>query len=172
MDRGELVSDQLVCEMVAERLRQPDCAKGCILDGFPRTVSQAEWLDRYLLEGKPFGAQPPQPPIVIQLGVEYNFLLQRLTGRRTCPTCGRIYNIYFQPPRVAGVCDIEGAVLETRRDDREEVIMKRLKAYEQQTLPLADYYRRRGRLLEVDGDLAPDDVTAEALKAIENGNRL
>jgi adenylate kinase len=104
--------------------------------------------------------------------VEYNFLLQRLTGRRTCPTCGRIYNIYFQPPRVAGVCDIEGAVLETRRDDREEVIMKRLKAYEQQTLPLADYYRRRGRLLEVDGDLAPDDVTAEALKAIENGNRL
>ena len=109
---------------------------------------------------------------MIQLGVEYNFLLQRLTGRRTCPTCGRIYNIYFQPPRVAGVCDIEGAVLETRRDDREEVIMKRLKAYEQQTLPLADYYRRRGRLLEVDGDLAPDDVTAEALKAIENGNRL
>jgi adenylate kinase len=172
MDRGELVSDQLVCEMVAERLRQPDCAKGCILDGFPRTVSQAEWLDRYLLEGKPFGTQQPQPPIVIQLGVEYNFLLQRLTGRRTCPTCGRIYNIYFQPPRVAGVCDIEGAVLETRRDDREEVIMKRLKAYEQQTLPLADYYRRRGRLLEVDGDLAPDDVTAEALKAIENGNRL
>ena len=172
MDRGELVSDQLVCEMVAERLRQPDCAKGCILDGFPRTVSQAEWLDRYLLEGKPFGAQPPQPPIVIQLGVEYNFLLQRLTGRRTCPTCGRIYNIYFQPPRVAGVCDIEGAVLETRRDDREAVIMKRLKAYEQQTLPLADYYRRRGRLLDVNGDLAPDDVTAEALKAIKNGNCL
>ncbi len=172
MDRGELVSDQLVCEMVAERLRQSDCAKGCILDGFPRTVSQAEWLDRYLLEGKSFGAQPPKPPIVIQLGVEYNFLLQRLTGRRTCPTCGRIYNIYFQPPRVAGVCDIEGAALETRRDDREEVIIERLKAYEKQTLPLADYYRRRGRLLEVDGDLAPDDVTAEALKAIENGNRL
>jgi len=171
MDRGELVSDQLVCDMVAERLRQPDCAKGCILDGFPRTVSQAEWLDKYL-EGKSFAAQPAKPPIVIQLGVEYNSLLQRLTGRRTCPTCGRIYNIYLQPPRVAGVCDIDGAVLDTRRDDREEVIIERLKAYEQQTLPLADYYRRRGRLLEVDGDLAPDDVTAEALKAIENGNRL
>jgi adenylate kinase len=169
MDRGELVSDQLVCDMVAERLRQPDCAKGCILDGFPRTVSQAEWLDQYLQEGKFFDAKPP---IVIQLGVEYNSLLQRLTGRRTCPTCGRIYNIYLQSPRVAGVCDIDGAVLTTRRDDREEVIIERLKAYEQQTLPLADYYRRRGRLLEVDGDLAPDDVTAGALKAIENGNRL
>ena len=172
MDRGELVSDQLVCDMVAIRLRQPDCAKGCILDGFPRTVSQAEWLDQYLLEGKFFDGPPPKPPIVIQLGVEYNSLLQRLTGRRTCPTCGRIYNIYLQPPRVAGVCDIDGAVLGTRRDDREEVIIERLKAYEQQTLPLADYYRHRGRLLEVAGDLAPDDVTAEALKAIENGNRL
>ena len=169
MDRGELVSDQLVCDMVAERLRHSDCAKGCILDGFPRTVSQAEWLDQYL-ESK--FAQPAKPPIVIQLGVEYNSLLQRLTGRRTCPTCGRIYNIYLQPPRVAGVCDIDGGVLHTRRDDREEVIIERLKAYEQQTLPLADYYRRGGRLLEVAGDLAPDDVTAEALKAIENGNRL
>jgi adenylate kinase len=169
MDRGELVSDRLVCDMAAERLRQPDCAKGCILDGFPRTVSQAQWLDEYLLESKLY--QTTQP-VVIQLRVEYNSLLQRLTGRRTCPTCGRIYNIYFQPPRVAGVCDVDGAVLETRRDDREEVIIERLKAYEQQTLPLADYYRRRGRLLEVNGDLAPDDVTAEALKAIENGNRL
>jgi adenylate kinase len=168
MNRGELVSDQLVCDMVAERLRQPDCSEGCILDGFPRTVAQAEWLDRFLLEGKLFEAQP----IVIQLGVEYNSLLQRLTGRRTCPTCGRIYNIYLQPPRVGGVCDVDGAGLETRRDDREEVIIERLKAYEQQTLPLADYYRRRGRLLDVNGDLAPDDVTAEALKAIKNGNCL
>jgi adenylate kinase len=172
MDRGELVPDQLVCDMVADRLRQPDCAKGCILDGFPRTVSQAEWLDQYL-EGKFSDAgQQPKPPIVIQLRVEYNFLLQRLTGRRTCPTCGRIYNIYLQSPRVAGICDVESSVLETRRDDREEVIVERLKTYEQQTLPLADYYRHRGRLLEVDGGLAPDDVTAEALKAIENGNRL
>jgi len=171
MDRGELVSDQLVCDMVADRLGRPDCARGCILDGFPRTVSQAEWLDLYLA-GKSFDAQPPQPPIVIQLGVEYNFLLQRLTGRRTCPTCGRIYNIYLQPPRVAGVCDVDGTALETRRDDREEVIIERLKAYEQQTLPLADYYRHHGRLLEVNGDLAPDEVTAAALKAIENGNRL
>ncbi len=169
MDRGELVSDRLVCDMVAERLQRPDCADGSILDGFPRTVSQAEWLDRFLAESKLFGEQPP---IVIQLGVEYNSLLKRLTGRRSCPTCGRIYNIYFQPPRVAGVCDVDGTVLETRRDDREEVIIERLKAYEQQTLPLADYYRGRGRLLEVNGDLAPDEVTAEALKAIENGNRL
>jgi adenylate kinase len=169
MDRGELVSDGLVCDMVAERLQRPDCAQGCILDGFPRTVSQAEWLDRYLMDNKLFLSQPP---IVIQLAVEYNSLLQRLTGRRTCPACGRIYNIYLQPPRVANVCDVDGSALETRRDDREDVIIERLKAYERQTLPLADYYRQRGRLLDVNGDLAPDDVTAEALKAIENGNRL
>jgi len=172
MERGGLVPDELVCDMVGERLQQPDCAAGCILDGFPRTVTQAEWLDRHL-EGKFFDTQKRQlSPIVIQLMVEYNFLLQRLTGRRTCPTCGRIYNIYLQPSRIAGVCDIDGTALETRRDDREDVITERLKAYEQQTLPLAEYYRRRGRLLEINGDLAPDKVTAAALKAIENGNRL
>jgi len=172
MESGNLVPDELVYGMVAERLSQQECAAGSILDGFPRTVSQAEWLDSYL-EGKCVDEKGrPLAPIVIQLTVEYNSLWQRLSGRRTCPTCGRIYNIYLQPPRVAGVCDVDGAVLETRRDDREEVIKERLKAYETQTLPLVEYYRRRGRLLEVNGDLPPEEVTAEALKAIENGHRL
>ena len=172
MERGELVSDELVCDMVADRLQQADCVRGFILDGFPRTVQQAKWLDGHL-EGRFVDCeQQPLAPIVIQLTVEYNSLWQRLTGRRTCPTCGRIYNIYLQPPRVAGVCDIDGAALETRRDDHEEVIAERLKAYETQTLPLVDYYRKRGRLLEVNGDLSPEKVTAEALKAIENGHRL
>ncbi len=170
MERGDLVPDELVYGMVAERLKLADCQSGCIFDGFPRTVAQAEWLDRYL-EGKFVDARErPLAPVVIQLTVEYNSLWQRLTGRRSCPTCGRIYNIYLQPPRVAGVCDVDGTALETRRDDREEVITERLKAYETQTLPLVDYYRRRGRLLEINGDLLPADVTAEALKAIEHGH--
>jgi adenylate kinase len=170
MERGDLVPDELVYGMVAERLKLADCLSGCIFDGFPRTVAQAGWLDRYL-EGKFVDAgERPLAPVVIQLTVEYNSLWQRLTGRRSCPTCGRIYNIYLQPPRVAGFCDVDGTALETRRDDREEVITERLKAYETQTLPLVDYYRRRGRLLEINGDLLPAGVTAEALKAIEHGH--
>ena len=95
-----------------------------------------------------------QSPVVVSMRVEYNSLLQRLTGRRTCPTCGRIYNVYFQPPRVEGVCDVDGANLVTRPDDREEVVSERLKTYERQTLPLVDYYRAQGRLQEVNGDQA------------------
>jgi adenylate kinase len=178
MDKGELVPDQLVCEMVAERLRQPDCAPGFILDGFPRTVAQAEWLDS-LLKDEFFEKLYAGPPVVVNIRVGYNQLLRRLTGRRTCPTCGRIYNVYFQPPRVADTCDVDGSKLVTRKDDSEAVIAERLKAYERQTLPLIDYYRRQGRLREVDGEHAPDQVAAETLRAIEveavaggDGNRL
>lgn len=173
MGRGELVPDELVCEMVAGRLAKPDCDRGFILDGFPRTVKQAEWLDGYLAK-KIFDKQngTTLPPIVIQVKVEYNSLLQRLTGRRSCPTCGRIYNVHFQPPRVADICDVDGTALATRPDDRESVVAERLKEYEAKTLPLADYYRAKGRLQEVDGDKPVEAVTAAVLKAIENGHRL
>jgi adenylate kinase len=171
MDKGELVPDQLVCDMVADRLRQADCAQGFILDGFPRTVAQAEWLDG-LLKGEFFEKRCAVAPLVLNIQVGYNQLLRRLTGRRTCPTCGRIYNVYFQPPRVADTCDVDGSKLVTRKDDSEEVIAERLKAYERQTLALIDYYRRQERLREVDGDQAPDQVTAETFRTIENGNRL
>ena len=164
MDRGELVPDELVCDMVAARLAQPDCARGFILDGFPRTVKQAEWLDRLLAKS----AAPAPPPVVISLKVDYNGVLRRLAGRRSCPACGRIYNVYFQPPRVPDVCDVDGSKLVARQDDSEAVISERLKAYEKQTLPLADYYRRRGRLREVSGDASVEQVTAEILKAIEH----
>jgi adenylate kinase len=171
MERGELVPDSLVCNMVANRLMQADCARGFILDGFPRTVPQAEWLDSFL-SGKVFENQAcaKLPPVVVEIAVGYNQLLRRLTGRRTCPTCGRIYNVYFQPPRVADVCDVDGAKLVTRKDDSEEVISERLKAYERQTLPLTDYYRAKGRLQVIDGDRDPDTVTAETLNAIEHGH--
>ncbi len=173
MDKGELVPDQLVCDMVAERLSRPDCARGFILDGFPRTVAQAEWLDSFLT-GELAGRQPAAkvPPVVVNIVVGYNQLMRRLTGRRSCPTCGRIYNIYFQPPRVDEICDVDGTKLITRRDDREEVISQRLKAYEAQTLPLVEYYRRQGRLREVKGEEPVDAVNAAVLGAIEHGDRL
>jgi len=164
MDRGELVPDELVCDMVAARLAQSDCVRGFILDGFPRTVKQAEWLDGLLAKS----AAPAPAPVVISLKVDYNDVLRRLAGRRSCPACGRIYNVYFQPPRVPDVCDVDGSKLVARQDDSEAVISERLKAYEKQTLPLADYYRRRGRLREVSGDASVEQVTAEILKAIEH----
>jgi adenylate kinase len=172
MDRGELVPDDLVNNMVAERLSRPDTARGFILDGYPRTVAQAQWLDGYLAT-KTFENQGDRKlhPVVINIGVGYNQLLRRLTGRRSCPTCGRIYNVYFQPPRVADLCDVDGAKLVTRRDDCEEVISERLKAYERQTLPLADFYRAKGQLVEVNGEQDMNAVTAAVLKVID-GHRL
>lgn len=137
MERGDLVPDELVCQMVARRLAVPDCALGFILDGFPRTVGQAEWLDKHLAELHFFETEKGRMrPVVIQLVVEYNQLLRRLTGRRTCPACGRIYNVFTTPPETEGVCDMDGTSLVTRKDDREEVIAERLKNYEEQTLSL------------------------------------
>jgi adenylate kinase len=176
MERGDLVPDELVCDMVADRLQQADCARGFILDGFPRTVRQAEWLDGQLEKmraGKDEqGRQACAPPVVIRLVVEYNQLLQRLTGRRSCPTCGLIYNVYYQPPKVQGICDVDGTPLVQRRDDTEVVIAERLKAYEQLTLPLVDYYGSRGRLIEVNGDQPVEAVAAQVFGALENVNRL
>ena len=174
MEQGQLVGDQLVCEMVADRIAQPDCTTGFILDGFPRTVKQAQWLDRHLAQKHYFetGEGCRKQPIVIQLTVEYNDLLRRLTGRRTCPTCGRIYNAYTsQKPLVEGVCDLDGSTLVTRNDDCEEVIVERLKNYEAQTLRLVNYYERRKRRHAVNGSVPErDTITAEACKAIEHGD--
>jgi adenylate kinase len=173
MGRGELVPDDLVNAMVADRLSQTDCDRGCILDGFPRTVPQAKWLDNHL-KTKFFDKERgcALPPIVIEIKIEYNVLLQRLTGRRSCPTCGRIYNVHYQPPRVNGICDVDGSKLVIRPDDREEVIVERLKEYEKKTRPLVEYYEASGRLRIVNGDQPVDVVAADILRAIENGNRL
>jgi len=161
MERGELVSDELVNAMVGARLSQRDAQRGFILDGYPRTVAQAEWLDRELQGGR--------PPVVISVGVSYNQLLQRLTGRRSCPVDGRIYNVYFQPPQKEGVCDLCGTQLFQRADDTEEVISERLKSYERQTVPLVDYYRRQGRLRGINGELPVEQVTEQIFRAIEGG---
>ena len=169
MAGGELVPDTLVCDMVADRLRQPDCERGFILDGFPRTAAQAGWLDA-LLEHEFFDNTQRGRclPIVIGIDVDYNQLLLRISGRRSCPTCGRIYNVHFQPARVDEVCDIEGAKLVTRNDDRLEVIGPRLAAYQEQTAPVADYYQRTGRLISVNGDLPMDDVTEQIYRILED----
>jgi adenylate kinase len=169
MARGELVPDDLVCNMVALRLREADCVPGFILDGFPRTASQAGWLDAFL-EHEFFDNSHAGNclPIVIRIDVDYNRLTERLTGRRTCQANGHIYNVYSQPPRVADVCDIDGSPLVTRNDDREEVIRERLKAYDLQTRPVAEYYQQKGRLVSVNGDLPVEQVTGQMYWVIEH----
>jgi adenylate kinase len=169
MARGGLVSDDLVCEMVRLRLLDPDCRRGYILDGFPRTAAQAEWLDALLEHALFDNSRPTRAwPIVIQLKVDYNQLLLRITGRRSCPTCGRIYNVHSQPPLVDEVCDIEGTKLVARNDDRLEVIEPRLRAYEERTRAVADYYLRTARLIAVNGDQPMDDVTVQIFKILED----
>jgi adenylate kinase len=169
MDRGQLVSDDLVCEMVRVRLAQPDCKRGYVLDGFPRTAAQAGWLDA-LLDDQLFDNSRATRawPIVIRLDVDYNQLLLRITGRRSCPTCGRIYNVHLQPPAVDEVCDIDGTKLMTRNDDRFEVIQPRIQAYQEQTRPVADYYQRTGRLVSIDGDRPMDIVTEDIFRILED----
>jgi adenylate kinase len=169
MARGELVSDDLVCEMVRLRLKEPDCKRGYVLDGFPRTAAQAGWLDA-LLDDQVFDNPRPTRawPIVIRLDVDYNQLLLRITGRRSCPTCGRIYNVHFQPALVDEICDLDGSKLVTRNDDSLEVIQPRLAAYQEQTFPVAEYYQRTGRLISVNGDLPMDEVTAQIFRILED----
>ena len=163
MARGELVPDNLVCDMVAGRLSKADCNRGFILDGFPRTAAQALWLDQFFDNSK-----AKCLPIVIRMDVDYNQLLRRLTGRRTCSANGHIFNVYFQPPRTEGVCDIDGSPLILRNDDREEVISERLKAFELQTKPVVEYYQQRSRLEVVNGDLPVDEVTEEVFRTIDS----
>jgi adenylate kinase len=177
MGRGELVPDELMYGIVACRLRECDCERGFVLDGFPRTAAQAGWLDAFL-EKEVFdksknsknAAADKCPPVVIQLLVDYNQLLLRLTGRRSCPTCGRLYNIHLQPPRVDELCDLDGSKLVIRDDDRREVIAGRLEAYEHQTKPVADYYRLQRRLVAVNADRPVDDVTAQIFGIIDRHN--
>lgn len=157
--RGELVPDHLVLGMVEERLSQLDCAHGFLFDGFPRTLPQAQQLDR-LVESKGFGK-----PLVIEFCVSPEQLFQRLAGRWTCPVGGETYNQFDAPPKVAGTCDRDGAKLVQRPDDRPEVVRDRLASYERQTKPLAEYYRRLGALEVVDAGKSVDEVS-RALNAI------
>ena len=168
MSQGRLVPDDLVNDMVADRLVQPDTKRGYILDGYPRTLNQAEWLDDYITqdhgeaaepESAALGLLPKLPVVAIHLMVDEQVLLERITGRRISPT-GNIYNIYTNPPKVEGICDIDGGVLTQRSDDREEVFRERMRAFEGLTAPVIEYYRTHGnRFAEVEGDRSLDDVS-------------
>ncbi len=153
MSQGKLVPDDLVNQMVAARLQEPDTEHGYILDGFPRTLNQAEWLDRqlvaYLL-----------PVVAINIVVDERVLLERITGRLTCPLCGTIYNTYSKPPKKDRVCDFDGAALVQRADDTVEVFQERMRSFEQKTTAVIEYYREHGnRFAEVDGGRPIDEVT-------------
>jgi len=153
MERGELVPDDIIMRMVEERLTRPDSLKGFIFDGFPRTIPQAEQLDR-ILERRGFGK-----PLVVEFRVNPETLLHRLSGRWTCSVGGETYNIYERPPKVPGICDNDGGKLVQRSDDRPEVVKERLAAYERQTKPLADYYRKNGVFEMVDGAASVEEVS-------------
>ncbi len=163
MDSGKLVSDQLVNRVVEDRLRRPDCARGVILDGYPRTLEQAQVLEGVL-------AKLSLETVILNLTVDYEIIVRRLGARRSCPVCGTVYNLVSKRPKSVGVCDVEGAALITRDDDKEEVIRRRLAAYDEQTQPLVDFYRARvSRFHEVVGGEAttPEENAASAIRAVE-----
>lgn len=164
MEKGQLVTDELVSQMVAVRLTQPDCARGFILDGFPRTLAQADWLDAHLSHQT--GAAG-LPVVAVRIQVDYTQLLRRITGRRNCPVCGTIYNIYLNPPKVAGICDLEGASLQQRSDDTEECFAGRMETYEKLTAPVIEHYRGQGRFFEVNGDQPVAEVAASIVASVE-----
>jgi adenylate kinase len=162
MHRGELVPDSLVNEMVAVRLQQPDTVKGYILDGFPRTLAQAHWLD-----GRLATQTEALPLVAVSIQVDYNQLLRRISGRRNCPVCQTIYNIYTKPPQRAGFCDVEGAALIQRADDTEKAFAERMRAYAAQTAPVIEHYRELGRFVEVPGDGPIAAIAAGIVSSVE-----
>ncbi|OHB31234.1 MAG: adenylate kinase [Desulfuromonadaceae bacterium GWC2_58_13] len=163
MDAGGLVPDEVVVGIVRERLQKADCAKGFILDGFPRTVLQADALKESLLAlGKDLDA-------VVSLDVDVEALVERLTGRRTCRDCGRGFHVKFDPPLVSGKCDTCGGDLLQRDDDQELTIRHRLEVYSEQTSPLVDYYRSAGLLTAVDGMQEIGVVQDQVLRSLQAG---
>lgn len=161
MDRGELVPDDVTIAMVKERLSRPDCAKGALLDGFPRTPAQAEALSKML------GDLGGRVNVVPYISVPPEILIERLGGRWTCRAEGHVYHQKFNPSKVAGKCDIDGSELYQREDDAPATVENRIRVYLSQTSPLIDYYRQSGLLAEVDGTRPIDQVSVDLLAAIE-----
>lgn len=162
LERGELVPDDIVIGMVEDRIAQPDCASGFVFDGFPRTLRQADDLERICRQHHLGGT------IVLHMVVNPDLLMRRLTGRRICKVGGHIYNIYERPPKRDGVCDIDGSQLIHRPDDSEGVIGERLSAYNHQTQPLVEYYTVRGLLSAVDA-MADADAVTESIAVVLDG---
>lgn len=160
MNRGELVPDDLVIEIATDRLLADDCKNGFLLDGFPRTVYQAEKLDEFL------AAHGQKLDIVIDIEVDKEELITRLTGRRVCKKCGASYHVVNIPPKKEGICDICGGELIQRADDTVETAENRIAVYNEQTMPLVDYYKNSGSIASIDGTIGLDAVFAEIVRAI------
>ena len=162
MDRGDLVPDDVTIEMVKQRLREDDASSGFLLDGFPRTVPQAEVLDDVLRESG------SKIDVVLELVVDDDEVIRRLSGRRTCRTCNHIWHVDFDPPALPGICDLDGGELFQRDDDQPETIANRLAVYAQSTAPLVAYYASRGVLVGIDATGPVDDVTQRAIDALRS----
>jgi adenylate kinase len=160
MEKGALLPDDVVIKVIAERLKQPDCSKGVIFDGFPRTLEQAKALDKY------FGEQNNQVNKAVYIEVKEEDLITRLSGRWTCQQCQSPYHETASPPKKAGICDKCGGTLYQRPDDNLTTIKERLKVYFNQTMPLLDYYKKVGKLLSIDGALDINEVSKLIIKAI------
>lgn len=160
MNAGALVPDELVVDLVKDRLQQDDCKNGFLLDGFPRTIFQAEKLDEFLSENN------QKMDIVINLKVEKEALIKRLTGRRVCKDCGASYHIINVPPKKEGICDACGGELIQRKDDNLETVENRINVYEEQTAPLIGYYKEAGSLVDFNGEASLDEVFDAIVQAI------
>jgi len=162
MNKGELVPDELTIAMIRERLSRPDCSAGALLDGFPRTTVQAQALDKLLTE---FGGKVNHVPYI---AASEATLTERLSGRWTCKAHGHIFHAKYNPPKRAGLCDMDGSKLYQREDDKAETVKRRIKVYFAQTAPLISFYRERGLLSEVDGARPIEQVTADLLAVLGN----
>ena len=157
---GKLVSDEILAEVIQTRTARPDCENGYILDGFPRTVNQAHQLEE-------LAERQEKEVFLVRAMVHQEVLFKRLTGRRTCPKCGEIYNVYFRPPKVEGVCDLDGEPLKQRSDDNPESVLRRFEEYKTATAPLIEYYRESGRLIEIDGEGKVEEIFEKLCSLIE-----
>jgi len=161
MDKGELVPDEVAIKMILEIINQPDCTSGCLLDGFPRTLHQAEVLD------KAFSEQGKTIDKALSIEVPNEELVKRLSGRRLCRVCQTPYHIISSPPKTPGKCDKCGGELYQRSDDKEETVKERLSIFFAQTIPILDYYRKQSKLIKVNGNLGIQEVAREIISALK-----
>lgn len=157
---GKLVSDEILAQVILTRTSQSDCKNGYILDGYPRTINQANLLED-------LSEKQGKDVFLVRVITPEEVLFKRLTGRRTCPTCGEIYNVYFRPPRQAGICDLDGEPLKQRSDDNPDSVTRRFEEYKASTAPLIEYYRKSGRLIEIEGEGLVSEVFGKLCRVIE-----
>jgi len=156
LDSGRLGPDDLIVQMIADRVSKPDCANGYLLDGFPRTMGQANELEKMT-----------DIDLVLNIVVDFEVLVERAVGRRICPKCAAVYHVKFNQPKKEGICDKCGSALIQRDDDKETTVRNRLKVYQEQTAPLVEHYRKKGKLVDIDGSGGIDSVQAKMVDAID-----